>query len=50
MEENKKKYWYHTTVYACVLCGKETKYKERVYDKETAGTKWHDDLCWTHKF
>jgi len=28
-----KKYWYKFTVYWCVLCGHETKYKERIYDK-----------------
>jgi hypothetical protein len=25
-------YWYHTTIYMCVLCGYEDKYKERRYD------------------
>ena len=26
---NKGKYWYHTTIYMCVLCGRENKYRER---------------------
>jgi hypothetical protein len=25
-------YWYHTTIYMCVLCGCEDKYRERRYD------------------
>jgi hypothetical protein len=44
------KYWYATDVYCCVLCGKETKYKGRVYDESKKGTKWYDDMCWEHKF
>jgi hypothetical protein len=42
------KYWYATDVYCCVLCGKETKYKGRVYDESKKGTKWHDEMCWEH--
>lgn len=50
LEKNtKKKYWYLTEVYCCVLCGKETKYKNRVYRIEEKGVKWLDDLCWEHK-
>lgn len=30
-ENKKQKYWYHTTIYECVLCGKQTKYRERRY-------------------
>jgi len=26
-------YWYLTTIYECVLCGHETKYRERIYDR-----------------
>jgi len=42
------KYWYKIDVYACVLCGKEDIYKERVYNKIEAGTKWHDYACGCH--
>jgi hypothetical protein len=45
---NGEKYWYATDVYACVLCGKEQKYRGRVYDESQKGIKWHDDLCWGH--
>ena len=30
-KDNKKKYWYHTTIYYCVICGRENKYRERRY-------------------
>ena len=43
-----KKHWYKTDVYACVLCGKERVYKERVYSEKEKGTHWHDDACSGH--
>ena len=43
-----KKYWYRTDIYACVLCGRETKYRQRVYKKEESATYWHDDSCAIH--
>jgi hypothetical protein len=45
---SKRKYWYKTDIYSCVLCGKEKVYKERVYNKKDKGTYWHDDVCWGH--
>ena len=44
----KPKYWYHRDLYVCVLCGKETSYKERVTNEQEKGTTWHDDACWEH--
>jgi hypothetical protein len=44
----KLKYWYHTEINVCVLCGKETKTRERVYQKDKAGTVWIDDACHNH--
>lgn len=49
MSDEKPKYWYSTTIYCCVLCGKEKQHKERVIDESLKGIKWHDDLCWEHK-
>jgi hypothetical protein len=47
-----KKYWYHTIIYSCVLCGRERKYKERRYDAkpEYPGDRmeWHDEACPEH--
>ena len=49
----KKGYWYKTTVYACVLCGHENRYRERIYDRpkpEDPNERliWHDDACPRH--
>jgi hypothetical protein len=48
----KIKYWYKTVTYECVLCGKETTHKYRVYgDKPTDPAdrfEWHQDACATH--
>lgn len=46
--KEKRKYWYKTTIYSCVLCGHEKKYRERVYDKEQSGIEWNDDACGNH--
>jgi hypothetical protein len=52
-EEKKGKYWYHTTIWYCVQCGDETKYRERHYTPKPE--KWEDryemkyevcDGCW----
>ena len=49
---DKKKYWYFTTTYSCVLCGTETKYKERKYTPkpENPGDRqnWYDTACQEH--
>lgn len=44
----KRKYWYRTTIRACVLCGYEDRYKERVYDESEKGTFWIDFACDVH--
>jgi len=48
IKKEKRKYWYRTDAYACVLCGREEKYKERVYIEAEKGTFWHDDACHEH--
>lgn len=48
MKKNKQKYWYKKEIYACVICGKETVYKERVYEKPEFHTVWKNDACWGH--
>lgn len=45
---NKRKYWYQEDVYACVLCGKEKRYRYRVYEKPENPIIWKDDACPTH--
>lgn len=32
-QTTKQKYWYITTIKVCVICGKERKMRERVYEK-----------------
>jgi len=46
--KNKKKYWYAIDVYVCVICGRETKYKERVYDENLKGTNYYEEACGCH--
>ncbi len=45
---SKRKYWYNTEIYGCVLCGKEKVGRERVYKEEQKGTHWHDYVCSGH--
>ena len=45
---SKRKYWYRDDVEVCVLCGKETHNKERVYNESEKGTFWKEDACWEH--
>ena len=45
----KRQYWYATDLYCCVICGKETRYRTRVYNESEKSTKWYNDLCWEHK-
>ena len=45
---SKRKYWYRDNINVCVLCGKETHNKERVYDEIEKGTFWKDCACWGH--
>ena len=48
MDVSKRKYWYRDDVEVCVLCGKETHNKERVYNESEKGTFWKEDACWEH--
>lgn len=43
-----RKYWYSTDVYVCVLCGRELRYRERVYDQSKSGFNYIDDACGCH--
>jgi len=45
---SKRKYWYRDDVEVCVLCGKETHNKERVYNESEKGTFWKEGACWEH--
>ena len=44
----KRKYWYATDVYTCVLCGIEKRYKERVYNESEKTTKYIEEACGEH--
>lgn len=44
----KPKYWYKITIEECVLCGKQKKYKERVYKITEAGTFFTQYACQEH--
>lgn len=44
----KKKYWYRTVIYYCVLCGHEDKCRERVYNIEEKGTVVYEKVCGDH--
>lgn len=45
---SKRKYWYRDDVEVCVICGKETRNRERVYNESEKGTIWRDGACWEH--
>jgi hypothetical protein len=45
---SKRKYWYATDVYTCVLCGREKRYKQRVYNESEKETKYIDEACGEH--
>jgi ribosomal protein L37E len=44
----KRKYWYRTEKKVCVLCGRETVTRYRVYNKERAKIIWTDTACDEH--
>jgi hypothetical protein len=48
----KKKYWYKTDIYYCVLCGKEDRVKERIYSDKPKEpqerTIWYETACSEH--
>ncbi len=55
MGNTKGTYWYRTTYYTCVLCGRETVYRERVYFKDKPKPEeWykrhihHEEACGEH--
>lgn len=43
-----KKYWYSIDIYECVICGKQTKYKGRVYNENDKKTIHHQSACSEH--
>lgn len=45
---SKCKYWYRDDVEVCVLCGKETHNKERVYNESEKGKFLKEVACWGH--
>jgi hypothetical protein len=45
---NKRKYWYRDTIYSCVLCTKDTHYRERVYNKNEKETTVIETACCSH--
>lgn len=45
---SKRKYWYRCDVEVCVLCGKETRFRERVYNENEKGVKWTEGACSVH--
>jgi len=45
---DKPKYWYSTEIQYCVVCGREKKYRERVYEKEKSGTTFVEYACGEH--
>lgn len=45
---SKRKYWYRDDVEVCVLCGKETHNKVRVYNEDEKGTFFEEGACWKH--
>lgn len=46
----KRKYYYMEEITSCVLCGRETKYRWRVYEKPEPHLRviWKEDACCTH--
>ena len=47
---DKKKHWYVTEIEMCVLCGREKKYRSRVYEEPQPHLKTivTDDACGEH--
>jgi len=45
---SKCKYWYRDNVEVCVLCGKETHDRERVYNESEKGINYTENACWEH--
>ena len=46
--------WYHTTIYACVLCGRENIYRTREWGRRPRKNDWskryeyHETACASH--
>jgi len=49
-KKSKQKYWYRDRITICVLCGKKTHNKKRVFSKNDKGTLWEDGVCSNHFF
>jgi len=46
----KRKYYYIEEITSCVLCGREKRYRQRVYEKPEPHLRvtWKEDACCTH--
>jgi hypothetical protein len=46
----KRKYYYIEEITSCVLCGREKRYRQRVYEKPEPQLRvtWKEDACCTH--
>jgi hypothetical protein len=47
-QKQKVKYWYKDNIDVCVLCGKETHFRERVFSEKDKGTFWKESACYEH--
>jgi hypothetical protein len=47
-KEAKTKYYYKHNIEVCVLCGKETHFRERVYFEKEKGIFWKESACYEH--
>ncbi len=43
-----KKYWYRTDIESCVLCGRESVIRTRVYSEDQKGMHFSEDACSHH--
>ena len=46
----KRKYYYIEEITSCVICGREKRYRQRVYEKPEPHLRvnWKEDACSTH--
>jgi hypothetical protein len=45
-----KKHWYITHVENCPVCGSESRWRERVYEKPKESLQWHDHYDWCNEW
>lgn len=48
----KRKYYYMEEVITCVICGREKRYRWRVYENPEPHLRvnWKENVCYTHFF